>query len=267
MDEFIIGKEATGIFPGTLLEDMIDTVKRTKKLYCDVDIPRFYNSTTPHPLTYVPLWATTLPLKKGDKVFVRFHQDDLTLPVLWKLNDDIDTGIYEKYDPPSVDGTYVEKIEAADTFYAEKFGDDSFVIKTANYTVFRQNNAYILLDKDDNVFTYGKNVNISSKENTNVDIMKALNMAVQKNVDVHSNQGVIYLENEQYSLADTFADLIDFLRNDLCGALSALHTEGSPTNHVAANWAAEKIAMAGTGLLAKLTALEQKINTVFPKKE
>ena len=40
-----INDETTGIFVGTLLEDMIDTVTKTGRLYCDVDIPRFFNST------------------------------------------------------------------------------------------------------------------------------------------------------------------------------------------------------------------------------
>ena len=61
-------EEATGTYIGELLEDMIDTVSRTHKMYCDVYIPQFFAKDKAHPLTYVPLWAMSLPLKKGDKV-------------------------------------------------------------------------------------------------------------------------------------------------------------------------------------------------------
>ena len=65
-----IGTEATGVYVGTLVEDMIETVKREKKLYCKVHIPDFFAKDSDYPLTYVPFWAMSLPLKKDDKVLV-----------------------------------------------------------------------------------------------------------------------------------------------------------------------------------------------------
>ena len=257
MAETVIGQEATGVFQGTLLEDMIETVKKNKKLYCDVDIPQFYEKSLRHPLTYVPLWATTLPLKKGDKVWVKFHQNNPTLPVLWKLDAEIDKGVYEKFEFPSgVQGGNVSAPQAVNTFYAEKLGDDSFIIKTANYTVIRQNTAYILLDKDDKVYIQGNEINQTSTGDYKVD--------VSGNIKFCSPSGKFDIGNNTNSLGSLLKELTDFLSNDLCGALAALHTEGSPASHTAAAWAAEKIAMAGTGLLSKIQVIQSKINNVFP---
>ena len=49
---------------------MIETVKREKKLYCKVHIPDFFAEDSDYPLTYVPFWAMSLPLREGDKVMV-----------------------------------------------------------------------------------------------------------------------------------------------------------------------------------------------------
>ena len=98
MAEQFIGVEATGVYIGTLVEDMIDTVKREKKLYCNVLIEDFFQKGTGYPLTYVPFWAMSLPLKKDDKVLVEFHQGNLMFPVLYKNPDEIDTQFFEKFD-------------------------------------------------------------------------------------------------------------------------------------------------------------------------
>ena len=45
MAEQFIGTEATGVYIGQLVEDMIETVKREKKLYCNVYIPEFFQKT------------------------------------------------------------------------------------------------------------------------------------------------------------------------------------------------------------------------------
>ena len=51
MAEQFIGMEATGVYIGKLVEDMIDTVKREKKLYCNVYIPEFFAKDSNYPLT------------------------------------------------------------------------------------------------------------------------------------------------------------------------------------------------------------------------
>lgn len=270
-----INDETTGIFVGTLLEDMIDTVTKTGRLYCDVDIPRFYNSNFNHPLTYVPLWAMTLPLKKGDKVFVKFHQDDFTLPVLWKIDGAVDEGMYEEYEPQqAVENGNIKKIEPAKTFYSQKLGDDSFIIKTENYTIIRQNDAYVLLDKDNNIFASGNTVNISSADVLNVDSGSTINIYTEGEVNIkqkgNSNfnietDGKVFIKNNSYNLGQLLNDFTDFVKNDLLQALSSLHTEGSPYNHTATQWAAQNINMPVTGLISKIEKLQSNINQIFPK--
>lgn len=180
--------EATGTYVGELLEDMIDTVTRTKKMYCDVDIPQFFSKDKAHPLTYVPLWAMSLPLKKGDKVIVKFHQDDLTLPILYKNPDEIDKGFYEKFDFGNfVSGGNVSKPTAKDTLGSQRIGVDSYLIKTENYTVIHQNNGFILIDKDGNTYIYGSAINIVSTGDVDIDAGSNVKIFTSSNTEINTN--------------------------------------------------------------------------------
>ena len=187
-------EEATGIFVGTLMEDMIKTVERTHKLYCDVYIPEFFAEQYDHPLTYVPLWAMSLPLKEGDKVLVEFHQGDLRLPVLYKNPDEIDSQFYEKFEfddfVKGTKGGNVNKPEAKDTVGATKLGEDSYIIKTDDYTVLHQNNGFVLIDKDDKVYVYGKEINIVSSGTTNIDSSKEINVFCDNDINVETTSNV-----------------------------------------------------------------------------
>lgn len=167
--------DSSGIYEGVLLEDMIETVKKTKKLYCDVHIPRFYAEGYGHPYTHVPLWAFSLPLKKGDIVLVKFQNNNLRLPVLYRNMSELPSDFYTNF-PLSDNGTdtYIEngnvkKPKTADTVTAHWLGDNSYVLKTADYTIFHQNNGFVLIDKSDNVHVYGNTVNIIGANEVNID--------------------------------------------------------------------------------------------------
>ena len=180
MSDTFIGTEATGVYIGYLKEDMIETVKREKKLYCDVYIPDRFAEDGPHPLTYVPFWAMSLPLKKDDKVMVEFHQNNLMYPVLYKNPDEIDSAFFEKFDTnKSVTGGNISGYAAKDTVGAERIGQDSYIIKTDDYTVIHQNNGFILIDKNDKVYMYGSEINIISNGKFNVDS--------NQNVEIYTN--------------------------------------------------------------------------------
>lgn len=186
-----IFEEATGTFVGTLLEDMIDTVSRTHKMYCDVYIPDFFAEDYDHPLTYVPLWALSLPLRKGDKVMVEFHNGDLTLPVLYKNQSEIDEGFYSKFEfGDFVQGGNVSKPTAENTLGATRLGVDSYLIKTENYTVIHQNNGFILIDEKGKEYIYGSEINIVSTGNTNIDSGGTTKVFSKSSVEVKSNADV-----------------------------------------------------------------------------
>lgn len=170
MTEQFIGVEATGVYIGKLVEDMIDTVKREKKLYCNVYIPEFFAKDSNYPLTYVPFWAMSLPLRKDDKVLVEFHQGNLMYPVLYKNPDEIDEQFFKKFEFGNfVSGGNVQKPQAVDTVGSQWIGKDSYIIKTDDYTVIHQNNGFVLIDKSDKVYVYGSEVNIVSTGNVNID--------------------------------------------------------------------------------------------------
>ena len=184
-----IGTEATGVYVGTLVEDMIETVKREKKLYCKVHIPDFFAKDSDYPLTYVPFWAMSLPLKEGDKVMVEFHQCNLMYPVLYKNPNEIDSQFFEKFDTnKSVTGGNIRGYTSKDTVGAERIGVDSYIIKTDDYTVIHQNNGFILIDKDDKIYVYGSEINIISSGNMNIDSNKDIQLYTNANCKIVAKQ-------------------------------------------------------------------------------
>jgi len=193
MAEQFIGVEATGVYVGKLVEDMIDTVSREKKLYCNVYIPNFFAENSNYPLTYVPFWAMSLPLKKDDKVLVEFHQGNLMFPVLYKNPDEIDEGFYKKFDIPNgVTNGRANQPSAVDTVGAFRLGENSYVIKTDNYTLIHQgNNGYICIDNDGKTYIQGTDINIIANGNLNIDAsgdIKLTNTGTG-NIDVKTGSG------------------------------------------------------------------------------
>ena len=189
MAEQFIGTEATGVYIGQLVEDMIETVKREKKLYCNVYIPEFFSKDSNYPLTYVPFWAMSLPLRKDDKVLVEFHQNNLMYPVLYKNPDEIDEKFFEKFDTnKSVSGGNIQGYQPKDTIGAERIGVDSYIIKTDDYTVIHQNNGFILIDKDDKIYTYGSEINIISSGKMNIDAAQDVQIYTNANCKVVAKQ-------------------------------------------------------------------------------
>jgi len=199
--EVIVGHESTGVFPGVLVEDMIETVKRTGKLYCDVHIKKFYEKNYRHPLTYVPLWAMSLPLKAGDTVYVKFYQDDLTLPVLWKSGNNLPEDFYKQFDfGDFLSGDdHVKKPQAEETLSAQMIGPDSYIIKTESYTVIHQNDGFILIDKNGKTYLYGSELNLvanSSEQGSS----PTINLNAKSAVKIYANTNKILLNNTSISI-------------------------------------------------------------------
>ena len=124
----------------------------------------------------------SLPLKKDDKVFVEFHQNNLMYPVLYKNPDEIDKQFFEKFDTnKSVSGGNIQGYQPKDTVGAERIGENSYIIKTDDYTVIHQNNGFILIDTVSNVYVYGSSVNIISSGKMNID--------ATQDVQIYANAG------------------------------------------------------------------------------
>lgn len=182
--------EANTVYLGTLLEDMIDTVSRTKAMYCDVSIPDLFVEGYSHPLTYVPFYAMTLPLKKGDKVLIRFKDEDYSLPYIWKNPSEIDSAFYEKFSfPTGVSGGNITIPDSVDTVSSIKIGENSFIIKTDNYTLIRQNNGYILIDTDNKIYVQGSEINIISNGDCKLDVSGNCNIYSSSTCSITANAG------------------------------------------------------------------------------
>lgn len=144
--------EATGVYEGVLYEDMIETVKKNHKLYCDVIITRFFKEGFKRPLTFVPMWAMSLPLKKGDKVLVKFADNDWNRPYLWREKPEIDHWFWDKWNFPEKFEKYTKQPDPDENFSVQRIGDESFILYCKKYTLFRRNNAFFLIDKNNHVY-------------------------------------------------------------------------------------------------------------------
>ena len=137
-------EEVTGIWKGTLLEDMIQTVQRVKKPYIDVLIPELFEEEFPHPLTFVPVWYQSLPLLKGDEVYIQYNQDSLHYPVLYKPVKEFDKVMTDKQTPLPA-GTQFPS--AAGTEYVFTLGNGFYLIGTKSYaTLIKGKQAIILAE-------------------------------------------------------------------------------------------------------------------------
>ena len=144
--------EATGVYEGELYEDMIDTVEKYHKLYCDVTIKGFFNPEYKHPLTFVPLWAMSLPLHKGDKVLVKFADNDWSRPYLWRKKEEVDHWFWDKWNFPEKFEEFTKQPESTDNCSVQRIGEESFIIYTHDYTLIRRNEAFFLLDKNNQIY-------------------------------------------------------------------------------------------------------------------
>ena len=144
--------EATGVYEGVLYEDMIETVKKNHKLYCDVIITRFFKEGFKRPLTFVPLWAMSLPLKKGDKVLVKFADNDWSRPYLWREKPEIDEWFWKKWEFPEKFEKYTSQPSPDDNFSVQRIGEESFILYCKQYTLFRRNGAFFLFDKNNQAY-------------------------------------------------------------------------------------------------------------------
>lgn len=138
----------TGVYKGKLTEDMIETVKRTHQLYCSVLVEDFYtdDSLDTMPLTRVPLWATVLPLKKDDEVYVYFDQSNSLYPVLYKCKE-LTADNYEDFQLPS--STSLVTIPSSEsTAEVTQLSSDYWIITTDKYTVLHKGNNFYLLGED-----------------------------------------------------------------------------------------------------------------------
>ena len=205
-----VSEEATGIYEGTLLEDMIDTVRRTGKLVCDVEFPDIFDKDVKYPYVYVPFWAMTLPLKKGDKVQVIFNQGDYQFPVLYKNptafdDENEETGIkfaegfmedFDFADTVKVQGGNVKLPKKQSTFFAQWLGDDSYIIKTNDkdgdkgYTLIHQNDGFILLTTDNKIYVCGSEINLSANGNLNVDCAQELKVKSTQSIELEGSTSV-----------------------------------------------------------------------------
>lgn len=162
-EEAYVEQEATGVYKGTLLEDMVDTVSRTGRLYCDVMIHSYFREGFPHPLTLVPLWAFMLPLRKGDKVLVRFKDHDYSRPYLWREQDELPGEMHEDFSfPQGPSGGNTAQPDSGHTVGAVRLGDGAYVIKTDSYVLVRQGDAFSLMDTDGNIYVQGNDVQVAA---------------------------------------------------------------------------------------------------------
>ena len=134
------GVEASGVYEGILTEDMITTVKRVKKPFIDVYIKELFFDNANYPLTFVPAFNMVLPLKKDQKVWVYFNQENHRYPVLWKMEDEANG---------CLDGLDVLRSGSLGLFSSS---DGDLELKSAQDMDFEAKGKYIIRNKSTDIF-------------------------------------------------------------------------------------------------------------------
>ena len=191
------GIEASGVFLGTLQEDMIDTVRRVKKPFVDVFIEKMFFDDADYPLTYVPMFNMVLPLRKGQKVWVKFNQGNHRYPMLWKLASDFDddSGYMKDYKLPK-DGSLVTFPGAEDTTEVFKISDSIWFVSTKSYGILHWGEQCVLLD--------GKRIITNSSGDIDFKAGRDINMEAG---------GKYVLQNASYGFKEMMDGLYDILKS------------------------------------------------------
>lgn len=137
--EDLIFIEPTGVQEAILLEDMVETVATCNKSYIRCSVPSVYGKKEEEiPLVFVPFWFLVLPLRKDDKVLIKFSQDSPRYPYLWRPVKDyvLPPEVYETFDMPE-NGEIVEFPETESTVSAFILNKDFYVLGTDKYVFIR----------------------------------------------------------------------------------------------------------------------------------
>jgi hypothetical protein len=129
---------------------MVVTVQRVKRPFVDVFVEQLFEKDSKYPLTYVPVFGMVLPLKKGQKVWVKFEQDNPRYPVLWKLAGGFDEEsdfVKEQFELPA-SGDVIKFPGVDDTAEVYKYSDDFWLIVTKSYVVFHREDQVEIFDAD-----------------------------------------------------------------------------------------------------------------------
>jgi len=204
------GVEATGVFKGVLVEDMIDTVRSVKKPFINVYIGDLFFRDADYPLTYVPMFNMVLPLKKDQEVWVYFSQENHRYPVLWKLADDVSKEYTDKHSLPA-NGVLVSFPNAEDTTEVMKFSDNFWFIGTKSYGVFHWGDQCVLLNNDSIIMNAKNKIGFKSGGGFMVEA-----------------GGKIILEGTKVKLGDVLYDAF----NALADPANLPTTQGSPAAQV-----------------------------------
>lgn len=248
--------EVSGVFEAELLEDMADTVRRTRRPYIDCKIPAVLDEDQ-HPLTYVPAIYMTYPLKKGDKVLVRFNQDNFRYPVLWKITTEFENQmVEEKVQFPSA-GQVIFFPSSEKVVAVKRINKDYYVYVTDKYTLVRTGDQFTLISPD------GETTNVTNfkvlADSIILETKKEYKLVAAQAITLKSSGAeLLEIGNSIATLGSLFNELFSRI-DDLCTKLGTLRTEGPPTNHTASAWYASDI----SPLQLQIAALKEKVLQVF----
>lgn len=170
--------ETSGVFAGTLLEDMSETVSKTGYAAIDVLVEKFWGKDDPHPLTKV-LTTTTLPLRKGDVVLVKFTQDSVLYPYLYYIPNSI-------YSPAAFEFPKDGALVAFPKFTDDENKATSFQIlgettclwSTDVYTILKATDHFVAITNK-GLYIYAKSgYNLLVNDDINIETSKKLNVKI-----------------------------------------------------------------------------------------
>jgi len=263
------GVECTGIYAGVLQEDMIDTLRRVRRPFIDVLVPKIYGEgLSDYPLTYVNPYGMCLPLRRGDRVWVRFEQGNTMYPVLHKMHDPLETEPGEEgggggaangnhfmkdFVFPGLKGeVQFDWPKQAPLKQVLKIGPDHWLASSDYYSVWRKGETCFILDASGH-YLYGGQLAFSSIEGCWLWVKDKFLMGTPGDgvtvelsdiVRVQAREGAglrlagkVTLGNGSQQLStlmDTFVGLVETfvgIADSMAGSVLGIQTVGSPAAH------------------------------------
>jgi hypothetical protein len=180
VDEEREGVEATGLYRGVIMEDMIDTVHRVQRPFIDVYIEDLFFDDADYPLTYVSMANMVLPLLKDQEVWVYFNQQNHRYPVLWKLVDKLgdDSDFIKESFEFALSGSVVAMPDVEPTKTVFKVSDSMWVITTDSYSVMHYGDSCVLMNSV-GVFANAEAMNVVVNK-FNMDVLAKLAAQVKE---------------------------------------------------------------------------------------
>lgn len=219
MADGVIYDESSGIYKGILTEDMIDTFQRVKRSFISVKFESLFSEEL-FPLTYVPEFYRTLPLREGDTVWCQFSQGEMAYPVLYKVKAEMPDEMLELPDAPD-DGQFASFPSLDKLVAVQRLNESCYLFCT-------EGQVYLWTGSGHHVFASDEFFSKVSKFNV---LCSDVTVEADGGVDIEAGGEITVMATTQKVTVGNSTDTLGGILCDLIETMVSATTMGSPYQH------------------------------------